>query len=257
MDCLEGMKELPDNSIDLVLTDPPYGTTNCSWDSIIPLETMWEQLKRITKDNSAFVFTASQPFTTKLISSNIKMFKYCWVWEKNRGSNFGAVRFMPMKEHEDIVVFGFGKINYHPIIQQRKGKGRDRVKYKVIARTKTENYASSLHGERDLHCKNERCPSSIIKINTVGNGTLHPTQKPIALMEYLIKTYSGEKDIVLDFCMGSGTTALACLKLNRRFIGYEISEEYCKIAEKRIEGWRNQTRLPSFDSSPHPPISVP
>jgi len=236
-DCIEGMKEIPDGSVDMVLTDPPYGTTACKWDSIIPLEPMWEQLKRVIKKNGAIVMTASQPFTTTLIASNMKMFKYCWVWEKNRGSNFGCVKFQPMKEHEDVVVFGKGRTEYFPIMESRKGSGSDRVQYKVIARTKTENYADSLHGEVELDCGELRYPSSIQKFNTATGKekAKHPTQKPVALMEYLIKTYTNEGDTVLDFTMGSGTTGVACKNLNRNFIGFEISKEYCDIAQRRLD----------------------
>ena len=235
-DCLEKMKDIPDGSIDLVLTDPPYGTTACKWDSVIPLKPMWDQLKRVIKDSGAIVMTASQPFTTALIRSNVKMFKYCWVWEKNRGSNFASVRFQPMKEHEDVVVFGKSRLKYYPIKQKRNGSGGNRVKYKIVARTRTENYNNSVYNDTVLNCVELRHPSSIQKFNTATGKekVKHPTQKPIALMEYMIKTYTDESDLVLDFCMGSGTTGVACKNLNRSFIGIELDQEYFKIAEKRI-----------------------
>jgi site-specific DNA-methyltransferase (adenine-specific) len=181
--------------------------------------------------------TASQPFTTTLIASNMKMFKYCWVWEKNRGSNFGCVKFQPMKEHEDVVVFGCGRTTYNPIMQERKGSGADRVQYKVIARTKTENYADSLHGEVELNCGELRYPSSIQKFNTATGieKIKHPTQKPVALMEYLIKTYTNEGETVLDFTCGSGTTCVACVNLKRKYIGIEQNEKYVEIARKRVQ----------------------
>lgn len=236
-DCLDKMKDIPDGSIDMVLTDPPYGTTACKWDSIIQLEPMWEQLKRVIKQNGAIVMTASQPFTTTLIASNMKMFKYCWVWEKNRGSNFACVKFQPMKEHEDVVVFGTGRTVYNPIMQERKGSGGDRVQYKITARTKTENYTDSLHGEVELNCGELRYPSSIQKFNTATGSekVKHPTQKPVSLMEYLIKTYTKEGETVLDFAMGSGTTLVAAKNLNRNAYGIEKDEKYFEIARNRIE----------------------
>ena len=236
-DCLKIMPDIEDGLVDMIMADPPYGTTACKWDSIIPLEPMWEQLKRVIKPNGAIVMTASQPFTTTLISSNMKMFKYCWVWEKNRGSNFGCVRFQPMKEHEDVAVFGAGRITYNPTMEKRKGSGSDRIQYKIVARTKTENYADSLHKEIELKCSEMRYPSSIQKFNTATGKekVKHPTQKPVALMEYLIKTYTNENETVLDFTMGSGTTGVACKNLNRNFIGIELDTEYFKIAEKRIK----------------------
>lgn len=244
-DCLEVMRDIESGSVDMVLTDPPYGTTGCKWDSVIPLKPMWEQLKRIIKPNGAIVMTASQPFTTTLIASNMKMFKYCWVWEKNRGSNFGAVRFQPMKEHEDVCVFVVGKIKYYPIKEARKGSGLDRVKYKITARTKTENYANSLHNETILNCGDLRFPSSIQKFNTATGKekVKHPTQKPVALMEYLIKTYTNEGETVLDFTMGSGSTGVACKNLNRSFIGIEMDDKYFEIAKERIEATEKEPSL--------------
>ena len=232
-DCLDKMKEIPDSSVDLILTDPPYGTTACKWDSIIPLEPMWEQLKRIIKPNGAIVMTASQPFTTTLIASNMKMFKYCWVWEKNRGSNFASVKFQPMKEHEDVVVFASGRSNYYPIPQARSEGGASRVKYNINPSDtgKREAYGGLKATKREP--KEMRVPRSIQKFNTqVG---LHPTQKPVALMEYLIKTYTNEEETVLDFTFGSGTTGVACVNTNRKFIGIEMDEKYFQIGKERIE----------------------
>jgi len=235
-DCLDRMREIPSGSVDMILTDPPYGTTACKWDSIIPLEPMWEQLKRIIKPNGAIVMTAGQPFTSILVCSNLKGFKHEWVWEKNRGSNFGAAKYQPLKEHESVLVFSKngGKVNYYPIKEPRKGAGLDRVKY---------NFNGSNTGKRDVyngfmdnrkeHKEAElRYPSSIQKHNTqVG---LHPTQKPVTLMEYLIKTYTNEGDTVLDFTMGSGTTGVACVNTGRKFIGIEMDDNYYNIAFERI-----------------------
>jgi site-specific DNA-methyltransferase (adenine-specific) len=229
------MKEIPDGSIDMVLTDPPYGTTACKWDAVIPLSPMWEQLKRVTKSNGAIVMTASQPFTSILVSSYLKGFKYCWVWEKNRGSNFATTKYMPMKEHGDIVVFsnGGGKAPYYPIMQERAEGGKSRSKYDINAsNTGKREVMSKMIGIDSGKISELRVPRSIQKFNTeVG---LHPTQKPVALMEYLIKTYTKEGETVLDFTMGSGTTGVACVNTNRNFIGIENDEAYFKIAQERI-----------------------
>ena len=233
-DCLERMKEIPDNSVDMVLTDPPYGTTGCKWDSVIPLDKMWAEIFRVVKKDSAIVMTASQPFTTTLIASNVKFFKCEWIWQKNAGSNFGSVKFQPMKEHESAIVFSYGKCPYFPQMQERNGSGKDRVKYEVNYNTKTDVYADSLHGKVTSNRPDLRYPSSIQKFNRERG--LHPTQKPVALMEYLIKTYTNEGETVLDFTMGSGTTGVAAKNLNRDFIGIEMDENYFNIAKERIEG---------------------
>ena len=195
------MDKIPSGSIDLVLADPPYGITACKWDSIIPLEPMWEQLKRVIKPNGAIVMTASQPFTTTLIMSNMKMFKYCWVWEKNAGSNFGSVKFQPMKEHEDIIVFGKGKTQYYPIQQERSASGLARVKSSPLTFNRKKGdgvYGDVFVGKVTKKTMGEmRCPRSIQRFNRERG--LHPTQKPVALMEYLIKTYTNEGETVLDF----------------------------------------------------------
>ena len=243
-DCLERMREIPDGSVDMILTDPPYGTTACKWDSVIPLEQMWEQLKRIIKPNGATVMTASQPFTTTLIASNMKMFKYCWVWEKNKGSNFATVKFMPMKEHEDVLVFGRGRLTYNETRIERSEAGKSMVRNPV----KSSGHRAgdlSVTGNFDRGHSNDhldvntRCARSIIKFNTeVG---LHPTQKPVALMEYLIKTYTNEGETVLDFTFGSGSTGVACTNLNRKFIGVEMDETYFNIAKSRILNLQDKT----------------
>lgn len=231
-DCLEKMKEIESGSVDMVLTDPPYGTTACKWDSIIPLEPMWEQLKRIIKPNGAIVMTASQPFTTTLIASNMKMFKYEWIWEKPIGTNFFNAKHQPLKVHENIVVFSKmassyskkGSMNYSP--QKIKGKY-----YNCVQGDSAHKYHQEMGGH--VSKSDERFPKSVIK-NNVERG-LHPTQKPVALMEYLIKTYTNEGETVLDFTMGSGTTGVAAKKLNRSFIGIELDEGYFQIAKDRIE----------------------
>jgi site-specific DNA-methyltransferase (adenine-specific) len=239
-DCLEKMAEIEDGSVDMVMTDPPYGTTACKWDSVIPLEPMWEQLKRVIKPNGAIVMTAGQPFTTTLIASNMKMFKYCWVWEKNAGSNFGAVRYQPMKEHEDIVVFGEGRTTYNPIMQERSESGKAMIKNGVKSKAsgKGDVYGGLNQGyDNSKQDPDMRYPRSIQRFNRERG--FHPTQKPVALMEYLIKTYTNEGETVLDFTMGSGTTGVACANLNREFIGIEMDAGYFQIASDRIRGHEN------------------
>jgi site-specific DNA-methyltransferase (adenine-specific) len=235
------MKEIPDGSVDMVLCDPPYGTTACKWDSVINLEAMWKELKRVVKPSGAIVMTASQPFTSVLVSSNIGMFKHEWIWEKNRGSNFAALKYQPMKEHESVLVFGKQKVNYYPIKEVRKGAGKDRVAYAFNgSNTGKRDTIGGFVDNRVNHMESElRFPSSVQKRNTeVG---FHPTQKPVTLMEYLIKTYTNEYELVLDFTMGSGTTGVACKNLNRNFIGIEMDEKYFKIAEDRINGPQQET----------------
>ena len=226
--CLEQMKNIPDHSIDLILADPPYGTTACKWDSIIPLEPMWEQLKRIIKPNGAIVMTASQPFTTILVSSNMKRFKYCWVWEKEQGVNFQLAKKQPLKTHEDVCIFYSSQPTYNPqglidcsINKSNKGKGGNLGH--CSSETKRDEYKQTKRGY----------PRTIQKFSR--DRGLHPTQKPVALMEYLIKTYTNEGDLVLDFTMGSGSTGVAAVNTSRKFIGIELDDGYFKIAQDRIE----------------------
>ena len=236
-DCLERMKELPDGSVDLVLTDPPYGTTACKWDSVIPLEPMWKELKRIIKPNGAIVLFAAQPFTSVLISSNLKGFKYDWTWRKPKGTGHLNAKKMPMRDKEDIVVFYDKQCVYNP--QFTKGTPyKDKAgKNHSDTTSMTDNYGAYTNFRND----NEglRYPKQVIEFGVVERGTVHPTQKPIALMEYLIKTYTNESELVLDFTMGSGTTGVACVNTNRNFIGIERDEGYFKIAEDRIEATVN------------------
>lgn len=236
-DCLERMKEIESGSVDMILTDPPYGTTACKWDSIIPLEPMWEQLKRIIKPNGAIVMTASQPFTSVLISSNIEMFKHEWVWIKNRGSNFANTVREPMKEHETVVVFAIKGWTYNKQMQPRSGGGLERAKYKVSHNDSERETYRKFEGRPAHQISDLRVPSSWQKFNVVSGGekVKHPTQKPLALMEYLIKTYTNEGETVLDFTMGSGSTGVAAKNLNRNFIGIELDEGYFEIAKERID----------------------
>lgn len=236
-DCLERMKEIPDGSVDMILCDLPYGTTACKWDSVIPFEQLWEQYKRVTKENSAIVLTASQPFTSALVMSNISMFKHEWIWQKNAGSNFGTVRYQPMKEHESVLVFGVKKPHYNPIKQPRSEAGMRMVAAGVKSKASRGDdvYGGLNQGYDNSSCDpTMRYPSSVQKFNRERG--LHPTQKPIALMEYLVRTYTNEGDVVLDNCMGSGTTGVACANTGRRFIGVELDENYFNIAKDRILG---------------------
>ena len=227
-DCLEVMKDIDDKSIDMILCDLPYGTTACSWDTIIPFEPLWEQYKRIIKDNGAIVLTASQPFTSKLVMSNLKMFKYEWIWDKKNISNPFLAKYQPLKQHENICVFG-GK-NYFPVMEQREKLRKYKDKYGG-----GESFNKKGTGEKEYTIK-AKYPKSILDFsNALQKGKFHPTQKPVALFEYLIKTYTNKGELVLDNCLGSGTTAVACQNLKRNFIGIEISKEYCKIAENRLK----------------------
>lgn len=232
-DCLKVMKDIPDESIDLVLTDPPYGTTACKWDSVIDLELMWKELKRVTKHSSAIVLMTAQPFTSVLICSNLPMYKYEWVWVKNLKTGNLNARRMPMGGHETVQVFYNKPPIYNPQKRERTTEIRSGNKYN----SKTENYGkqSELYLDRQSDWIN---PDTVLKdIKCVHNssGKLHPTQKPVELMEYLIKTYSNSGQTILDFAMGSGTTGLACKNTGRQFIGIEKDEKYFNIAQERLK----------------------
>jgi len=228
-DCLEIMKSIPDKSIDMCLTDPPYGTTACKWDSVIPFEPMWAELKRIVKPNGAICLFGSEPFSSALRMSNIKMFKYDWIWEKEKGGNIGVLNYQPSKVHEIISVFN--KHNYYPIMDTRLKENKRNNK----PRMNTSNIqGTSFFTEKSKGGRDVKYPVSIRKITSVRNS-LHPTQKPVPLLEYLIKTYSLEGETVLDFTMGAGSTGVACKNLNRKFIGIEKDDKYFEIAKNRID----------------------
>ena len=223
-DCLERMKEIPDGSVDMILTDPPYGTTACKWDSIIPLETMWAQLKRVIKLNGAIVMTASQPFTSILGASNIADLRYSFVWQKNIATGHLNAKRMPMKNHEDVLVFYAKQPTYNP--QGVKA-------FNKITRRGNNGECYGKSGNENLQ-ELTGYPRTVQQFNSESK-TVHSTQKPVALMEYLIKTYTNEGETVLDFTCGSGTTGVACVNLNRNFIGIELDENYFNIAKERIE----------------------
>ena len=226
--CLELMQSIPDGSVDMILCDLPYGTTACKWDTVIPFEPLWAQYRRIAKRNAAIVLTASQPFTTALIASNMRDFRYTWVWEKQQPTGFLDARRKPMKAHEDVCVFYAAPPVYNP-------QGLVAVQVKNSRKNKSGNGVYGAVGSDEYVQKEGNFPRSVLKIDRVTHGQVHPTQKPVALMEYLIRTYTQEGETVLDNCMGSGTTGVACANTNRRFIGIEKEVEYFDIAYRRIE----------------------
>jgi site-specific DNA-methyltransferase (adenine-specific) len=224
------MKTLPDNSVDMCLTDPPYGTTACKWDNVIPFDAMWEQLKRVVKDNGAIILFGSQPFSSRLICSNIDSFKYQWVWDKRRPSNPMLAKKQCLKVHEDILVFSSKPNLYYPQgVVETDGKPRGGVKP-----SKTElGFGKAI--KEDYKQTKTGYPKSILTFGTDNSKNVHPTQKPVALLEYLIKTYTLEGEVVLDFTMGSGSTGIACLNTGRKFVGCELDEKYFEIAKNRLE----------------------
>ncbi|ALM64228.1 DNA methylase [Lactococcus phage 936 group phage Phi91127] len=256
-ECLEGMKKIPDGSVDMILCDLPYGTTACTWDEIIPFKPLWEQYERVIKDNGAIVLTASQPFTSKLVMSNIKWFKHEWIWEKQRASNFMRANHEPLKYHENILVFSKGLLNFNPqrykVLEIDEIMTMTKKEMEVMMKSKHYDRFGRVDKRKTVRGPNEnkkylgseikrvrnaddgfRNPKSVLKINNKLHGNIHPTQKPVPLFEYLIRTYTNKGDTVLDNCMGSGTTAIACLNTERNFIGFELNEEYYNMSLKRI-----------------------
>ena len=227
-DCLEVMKEIKDKSIDMILCDLPYGTTKCKWDVVIPFDKLWEQYNRIIKDNGAILLFGSEPFSSKLRLSNKENYKYDWIWDKVKPNGHLVAKYRPMQRTENISVFGNGKLNYYPIMVDRdKPK-----KSKEYSRTEIMGGISN-STEKIV---NKKYPQNVlIYSNASQKNKLHPTQKPVELLEYLIKTYTNENDLVLDNCMGSGSTGVACKNLNRNFIGIELDENYFNIAKERID----------------------
>jgi len=238
-DCLEVMKSIPSGSIEAIITDPPYGTTACKWDSVIDFDLMWEQLNRIIKPNGAIVLFGSQPFTSALTLSNINNFRHQWQWIKNKPTGAFSAKYMPMKANEDILVFGLNKVNYNPIMVKRTPE-----EFKACYRKNdSKSWGNNIQGQKTNLIKRKskeeqwyKYPTNILSVkkDTKRNGKGHPTQKPVALMEYLIKTYTNENETVLDFTMGSGSTGLAAKNTNRNFIGIEQDDKYFEIATERI-----------------------
>ncbi|MNQ43870.1 DNA adenine methyltransferase YhdJ [compost metagenome] len=229
-DCLEMMKLIPEGSVDMVLCDLPYGTTACKWDAVIPFADLWVEYKRVVKPGAAIVLTASQPFTSALVMSNTPWFKYQWVWAKKRPSNPMLAKVQCLKVHEDVLVFCDRKAPYFPQgVVETDGKPRGGVKP-----SKTElGFGKGV--KADYKQTHTGYPKSIIEFGTDNTKNVHPTQKPVALMEYLIRTYTSEGDTVLDNTMGSGTTGVAAVNTGRKFIGIERDDKYFAIAQKRIE----------------------
>ena len=239
-DCLVEMQKLENQSVDLILTDLPYGTTACKWDNIIPYEPMWKELKRIRKEKTPIALFGNEPFSSHLRISNINEYKYDWKYKKLIASNFASAKYQPMKHIEDVMIFGKGVLNYYPIKQERAESGKSRIEagYKYnskkggdfignINRTVTDqDYDKNLKFPEDIQTFNNRAK---------GDRGYHPTQKPIKLLEYLIKTYTKENETVLDFTMRSGSTGVACKNTNRDFVGIELEKEYFDIAKERIE----------------------
>ena len=237
-DCLEVMPQIPSGSIDMILCDLPYGTTACKWDTVIPLEPLWEQYNRVIKDNGAIVLTATNPFSSVLVSSNLKGFKHEWIWQKEKGVGFQVAKYRPMQEHEHVLVFTKNgeRVNYYPIKEKRDKP----IKSKGASTKSGSSPIAYLNNINKTYV--DRYPTSIKKFPR-DNNKIHPTQKPVALFEYLIKTYTNEGEVVLDNCIGSGTTAIAALNTGRYFIGIEKEKKYFDIAKERIANHTIQQRL--------------
>lgn len=234
-DCTEKLYEIPAHSVDMVFADTPYGTTSCKWDSIIPLEKLWPALEYCCKSTAAILLTASQPYTSVLVLSNVARFRHEWIWIKNRGSNFANTVREPMKEHESVLMFSKGKWTYNKQMQERTGAGLERTQYNCDFLSKSENYRN-FEGRIKNKLTEKRVPSSWQKFNVVCGKEKHghPTQKPVPLAEYFIRTYSNKGDTVLDFCMGVGTTGIACANIGRDFIGIEKDKKYYTTAKRYI-----------------------
>ena len=239
-DCLERMKEIPDGSVDMILADPPYGTTACKWDSIIPLAPMWEQLKRVIKPNGAVVLFGSEPFSSALRMSNIKQYKYDWVWVKSKHNGWQHSKNKPMSKHEVVSVFSLAPMGHKSLLGDRRMEYNpqgvtDSIVKKVTATAHGESMGARPNQVGREYVSQTGFPSNVLEYgNIVGKSAIHPTQKPVALMEYLIKTYTQEGETVLDFVMGSGTTGIACKNTSRKFIGIEKDAGYFEIAKQRI-----------------------
>ena len=231
-DCLERMKEIPDGSIDLILTDPPYGITACKWDSVIPLEPMWDQIWRVLKPNGACALFGSEPFSSHLRMSQVGRFKYDWIWHKTSPKNFINAKKQPLRSHEIISIFYKKQCFYNP--QGLVFKEIDNSRPNHLKRS-IEIYSKQYRRRKDSA---SNYPRSIIKCSNPNKGSVHPTQKPTSILEYLIKTYTLEGETVLDFTMGSGSTGVACQNLNRKFIGIEKDDKYFEIAKKRLQDKR-------------------
>lgn len=232
-DCLEGMKAIPDRSVDMILCDPPYETTRNKWDSVIQPAALWAEWDRICKPNAAVVLFSQQPFTTLLVNSRPELFRYEWIWEKTQGTGHLNAKKMPMKIHENVLVFYHNLPTYNP----QWGEGKP---YTATYSTHSSNYGKQKDNITTIN-DGKRYPTDIIRFaKSAEDRHLHPTQKPVSLCEYLIKTYTNPGEVVLDSCMGSGTTAVACLRTGRHYIGFELDKKYHVIAQQRIEAEENE-----------------
>lgn len=229
-DCLELMKGIPDKSVDMILCDLPYGSTACEWDKVIDFEHLWKEYNRIIKVNGAIVLFAKEPFTSRLIISNLSAFKHKWTWNKKLSGSFHLAKYMPLQITEDITVFTSKgeRVNYFPIMRQGKMRKRGGAKKKHSSMNDGLKYGYSSFSDKYY-------PTNLLEYTTNRSKLFHPTEKPVELLEYLIKTYTNEGEIVLDNCMGCGSTIIACIKTNRRYIGYELEKEYYEKAKERIE----------------------
>jgi site-specific DNA-methyltransferase (adenine-specific) len=241
-DCLEVLKTMPDNYVDLILTDPPYGTTACNWDIVIPFEPMWEQIWRVLKPNGACLLFGSEPFSSTLRISQIKYFKYDWIWHKSKPSGISTVKYMPMKNHEIISCFSKNTCSFFPIMEEREASSIKRLSQGTFKTWNTAN--SNLTGLNKTEKKQVpelRYPTTVKFFPSKSNNkeNFHPTQKPVPLLEYLIKTYTNKGETVLDFTMGSGSTGVACVNTDRNFVGIEKDEKYFETAKQRIEEAQN------------------
>ena len=238
-DCLEGMKRIPDKSVDMILCDLPYGTTDCKWDSVIPLEALWSQYTRIIKDNGAIVLTAIEPFASILRMNDVGRYRHEWIWNKENAGNFIQAKNHPLRVHENVLVFSKNKVRYYPIMTDADPKN---IRPLGVQKQKSDFMSKVSGGEfksADNYDPKKRFPKTIVTYNARAKecnnvNRLHPTQKPVALFEYLIDTYTVEGETILDNCMGSGTTAIACINTNRNFIGFELDESYFNLANERI-----------------------
>ena len=246
-DCLEGMKRIPDDSVDMILCDLPYGTTSAKWDSVLPLGVLWDQYERVIKENGAIVLTAAQPFTTTIIAHKQELFRYVWYWKKNRVTGFANAKKQPLRHVEDVVVFYKKRPTYNPqglvevnkTVKNRKSVGGETLRRDI---EESSGKGSLRTAGAEYIQQYTNYPRQLLEIKSAVK-TIHPTQKPVPLFEYLIKTYTNEGETVLDNCMGSGTTAIACLNTKRNFIGFELNKEYFEIAQNRIEERQNQISL--------------
>ena len=248
-DCLVVMDKLIEQGVkvDAIITDPPYGTTACKWDSVIPFDAMWERLNKLIKPNGAIVLFGSEPFSSQLRCSNLKNYKYDWIWEKSKCSNFPHAKNMPLKFHENIIVFSRGKIGHISQLKEKRmiynPQGIKKVDKTWERKRKYDKGDNGHHLVRESHklkriIEFENFPTTIIKIGNSNNNErkFHPTQKPVSLLMYLVRTYTNENEVILDFTMGSGSTGVACILTDRKFIGVELDDKYFEIAENRLKG---------------------